>query len=631
MNARKWLACLLVVGAASTAMTPAAELAPENKDKLVALDASLQKVAQLYREKKHDEMNKLIGEAESTLGSLQAGGTLTEPVLAPFKARLAAAQKLSAHALVATAAPAPAAAKPSGTRPRPGAPAPAAGGGVDFARDIAPIFVARCNGCHVRGSQGGLNIGTYANLMAGTNGNLIVVRPGQGQASTIVQKMVDGEMPPSGNQVPQQEIAKIVQWINEGAKFTGDPQASLASLVPGGTPAGGGGPAPIARAGANDKVQFMRDVAPILVDNCFNCHGAAQGNNNSGNFGMYTFAQLMRGGQDGAVISPGNPEASVFVQMIQGTAKGQDGNLRPRMPRNGRLEDAEINTIIQWVRDGAKFDGEDPAMSIELAWRIAVAKRATHEELMAQRLATAQKNWKTANPDSPSETIETNDFVFIGNLGPARMQEAVKLAEGEKAKLVQSLKIPTDKPLMKGRLTVFLFDKGFEHKEFGRVVETRELPAGLNSHWFFNYIDAYACVVAPADKPETMLPMLAETIVGAYLDSCGPEMPRWFAIGTARNIASKMHPNSVVGKQWEDALASAFSSGIKPDAIMTTKNPDAGVSALSQAFVKELMKTPQWTGLLNNLKGGARFTDSFSRAYNVGPLQLMTNWLSRGR
>jgi mono/diheme cytochrome c family protein len=589
----------------------------------------LQKVVQFYREKKLDEMNKLIGEIESTIGSLQAGGTLTEPVLAPFKARLAAAQKLSAHALIATTAsstPAPGAPKPTGTRPgRPTAPMPAGGTGVDFARDVVPIFVAKCGNCHVRGNRGDFNMGTYAMLMAGTQGNLAVIKPGKGATSTIVEKMESGEMPPGGNKVTQQELATIIKWIDEGAKFAGDPQGSLLALAPGAAGGPNGMPV-VARAGANDKVQFMRDVAPILIDNCFNCHGSAQGNNNSGNFGMYTFAQLMRGGQDGPVVAAGNPDGSVFVQMLRGTAKGQDGSPRPKMPRNGELDQAEMDAIVTWIRDGAKFDGEDANMSIELAWRIAMAKKATHEELKAQRLTTAQKNWKTANPDSPGETIETDDFVFIGNVGSARMSEIVKLAEGEKAKLVTSLKIPTDKPLMKGRLTMFVFDKGFEHKEFGRVVENRELQGG-NSHWFFNHIDAYACVVAPSDKVDAMAPLLAETIVGAYLDSCGPEMPRWFAVGTARNIASKMHPNSVVGKQWEDALASAFSSGIKPDAIMTTTNLDAGTAALSQAFVKDLMRAPSWSGLLSNLRSGARFEGAFNTAFRSAPLPLFGNWL----
>ena len=630
MNARKWLACLVVAGAAWTAVAAAVELAPENKDKLVALDGQLQKVVQLYREKKLDEMNKLIGEIESSVGSLQAGGTLTEPVLAPFKARLAAAQKLSMHALIATTAsptPAPGAPKPSGTRP--GRPvAMPMGTGVDFARDVVPIFVAKCGNCHVRGNRGDFNMGTYAMLMAGTQGNLAVIKPGKGATSTIVEKMESGEMPPGGNKVSPQELATIIKWIDEGAKYAGDPQGSVLALVPGAAGGPNGMPA-IARAGAGDKIQFMRDVAPILIDNCFNCHGSA--NQNSGNFSLYTFNLLMRGGQDGPVVAPGNPEGSVFVQMLRGTAKAQDGTTRPRMPRNGQLDAAEMDTLVNWIRDGAKFDGEDAGMSIELAWRIAMAKKATHEELKAQRMTAAQKNWRTANPDSPGETIETADFLFIGNLGPARMQEVVALAEAEKAKLITSLKIPTDKPLQKGRLTIFVFDKGFEHKEFGRVVENRELPAGLNSHWFFNYIDGYACVVAPSDKIDTMAPLLAETIVGSYLDSCGSEMPRWFAIGTARNIATKMHPNSPIGKQWEDAVAMAFSSGIKPDGIMTTKNPDAGTSALAQAFVKDLMKTPPWTGLFNNIKSGARFDGAFSTAFRGPPLGLMTNWMSRGR
>lgn len=651
MFARRSLLMLVFAAACWAPFARTAELAADKKEKLVAIDASLQKAVQLYREKKIDDLKKLVGEIDIAISSFQVaneGDAAVEPILAPFKARLHAARKLAEHVpvQVATAVkPKPAgtgakpAAMPAGTMPAPATaaapgtalvkPLALAPGEVSFTREVVPMLVSKCGGCHISRTAGGLSLANYAAIMAGTNGNLTVIKPGQGATSTLAQKISDGEMPPSGgNTVSDAELATLIKWIDQGAKYDSNDQTTSLGLFKADGSYGVVTAPVVARANVNDKILFMRDVAPILVNECFDCHGNVGGNNNAGNFGMATFQALMRGGQDGPVVKPGDVEGSVLVQMLKGTAKDQMMNNRRRMPQNGTPWDENKMTIItNWIRDGAKFDGEDQTMSIELAYRIALAKAATHEELTAQRMTLAKKNWATANPDSPSETIEMTDFLLVGDLGPVRMQEVQKVVEAERNKIVQTLKIPGDKPLLKGRLTINFFDKGFEHKEYSRVNEQRELSNGISAHWFFNYIDAYACITASKDSAETMAPLIAEMIIGAYIDSCGPEAPKWFTIGTARNIAAKLHTKSEITKKWEDDLQSVGT--VSADGILKTKNPDAGIAALSQDFVKGLARSPAWNTFLANIMKGTRFDGAFRQAYGSDPLPMMQKWANR--
>lgn len=647
MNARR-LGLGLCVAAATvwSATSHGVELSAENKEKLVWLDQSLQKVVTLYREHKTEELKALVDEIDGAITGLQIANesdTVIEPVLAPFRLRLAAARKLVERAPLQTASAAPVkgsampAAKPmptamaSGTVPRPRATASAtrrprpgqAMAGVSFVNDVAPIFVAKCGNCHIRGNRGDFSMATFAELAAGTGGTLAVIKPGQGATSTIVEKMASGEMPPGGNKVTADELATITKWIDQGAKFDGpDMRMSLNSFAP-----GAAGTGQVARATGNESVHFMRDVAPILMDNCFECHGADRPNDNSDNFGMFRFSDLMRGGQSGPVVVPGNPNGSILVQMLKGTAKGAQGEMRPQMPRRAPpLDDADMAKITTWIAEGAKFDGENPEQSISLAVRMAIAKKATHEELMQSRAATAKKNWSTANPDSPSETLETTDFLLIGDVGPVRMEETKKVLEAERAKIATALKLPAGKPMVKGRITVYVFDKAFEHKEFARVVEQREIASGVNSHWTYNYIDAYACVVATPGAAEEFAPLLAETVIGCYFDSVAEGLPRWFAVGTARNMAAKMHPQNPIVKSWEDG---AVSSGVTPQTLVNSRNLDAGMGAVSQAFVKDLMRSPKWTSLMNGLASGARFDGAFAQAFGGPPLPLLTQWVSR--
>ncbi|MFM7593130.1 MAG: c-type cytochrome domain-containing protein, partial [Isosphaeraceae bacterium] len=79
------------------------------------------------------------------------------------------------------------------------------------------------------------------------------------------------------------------------------------------------------KAEAGDKpVSFMKDVAPMLVQNCIACHNPRK---SESKYVMTTFAQLAKGGQQGEDVTlvPGDVDGSYFVELIRHDAK-------PRMP-----------------------------------------------------------------------------------------------------------------------------------------------------------------------------------------------------------------------------------------------------------------------------------------------------------
>jgi mono/diheme cytochrome c family protein len=101
-------------------------------------------------------------------------------------------------------------------------------------------------------------------------------------------------------------------------------------------------------------LSFMRDVAPILIENCIACHNPRK---SESKYVMTTFSQLAKGGQQGEGITlvPGKPEESYLVELIR--PGGQ-----PRMPyKQEPLPAEKITTIERWVAEGAKYDGGQPA------------------------------------------------------------------------------------------------------------------------------------------------------------------------------------------------------------------------------------------------------------------------------
>ncbi len=102
------------------------------------------------------------------------------------------------------------------------------------------------------------------------------------------------------------------------------------------------------------KVDFVRDVQPILREHCYECHGPSMQKNN---FRLDVRRDAMRGGTI-AVIGPGNSEGSRLYQRLIGSDFGR------QMPPTGPLKPAEIATVKAWIDQGAVWpdaaSGETP-------------------------------------------------------------------------------------------------------------------------------------------------------------------------------------------------------------------------------------------------------------------------------
>ncbi|HYE18639.1 MAG TPA: DUF1553 domain-containing protein [Tepidisphaeraceae bacterium] len=91
---------------------------------------------------------------------------------------------------------------------------------------------------------------------------------------------------------------------------------------------------------------FDRDVAPVFVTHCLDCHG---GPDPKGKFDLTTRARAMAGGEDGVSIIPGKPADSRLWELIDA------GKMPPKKP----LPPAEREIIREWIAAGAKW-GSDP-------------------------------------------------------------------------------------------------------------------------------------------------------------------------------------------------------------------------------------------------------------------------------
>ena len=99
-------------------------------------------------------------------------------------------------------------------------------------------------------------------------------------------------------------------------------------------------------------VSFVRDVAPILVEQCVECHRADK---SKGAYRLDHFeAMLKAGDSEEKPIVPGKPEASELFRLI--SLHDEDD----RMPKKGDpLSEKQQAIVRQWIAEGAKYDAKD--------------------------------------------------------------------------------------------------------------------------------------------------------------------------------------------------------------------------------------------------------------------------------
>ena len=90
-------------------------------------------------------------------------------------------------------------------------------GPVSFARQIAPIFGAKCAECHgTETKEAGLDLSSYEAAMRGSEYGT-VIEAGDPAGSLLVEMVAAGEMPQDADPLPEEEIALIRSWIQAGA------------------------------------------------------------------------------------------------------------------------------------------------------------------------------------------------------------------------------------------------------------------------------------------------------------------------------------------------------------------------------------------------------------------------------
>src|SRR5260221_2729061 len=161
----------------------------------------------------------------------------------------------------------------------------------------------------------------------------------------------------------------------------------------------------ISLGAADAKVEFNRDVRPILSDKCFACHGAdAKAKGIPLRLDSESEAKRELGSGRFAIV-PGDLAASRLVQRISTENKAM------RMPPAASgvaLTPGEIDTLKRWIEQGAPWQQH-------WSFLAPVRRPGTIDDFVSQRLA---RNGMTPSPAASKETLIRRVSLDLRGLPP---------------------------------------------------------------------------------------------------------------------------------------------------------------------------------------------------------------------
>jgi mono/diheme cytochrome c family protein len=111
-----------------------------------------------------------------------------------------------------------------------------------------------------------------------------------------------------------------------------------------------GAPLSAADASSSGLEFFENRIRPVLAEHCYQCHSAGAAKI-GGSLIMDTKEDFLKGGIDGPVVVPGDPDASLLIQAVR--YDHPERQMPPPKSGGQKLPAIAITDLTAWVKMGA--------------------------------------------------------------------------------------------------------------------------------------------------------------------------------------------------------------------------------------------------------------------------------------
>jgi hypothetical protein len=226
---------------------------------------------------------------------------------------------------------------------------------------------------------------------------------------------------------------------------------------------------------ADQLAFFESKIRPILVTHCYECHSAEQKKANGG-LTVDSRESLLKGGDSGSALTPGNPDASLLITAVRQTDKDL------RMPPKQKLSSTQIADLEAWVKLGAP-DPREPVAKLIAAGAPRTKYGVSVEE--------GRKFWSLQPVKAPTlPSVKNRDWALtpVDDFILARL-EAAGVAPAEQADrrtLLRRLTFDlTGLPPTPAEMTSFLADESPQawERAVDRLLASNRYGERWGRHW----------------------------------------------------------------------------------------------------------------------------------------------------
>jgi mono/diheme cytochrome c family protein len=245
----------------------------------------------------------------------------------------------------------------------------------DLGIEARNIIANHCYDCHsIKKSKGKLRLDALEYMLkGGEEGPALVV--GHPEKSEMIRRIKlpasdDDAMPNKGKRLTKKEIEILEVWVKQGAPWPNtdlkstasvsalDQKSELAENVDRFKDLGSSEDRIINTSealtkapevlNANQLQELNINVRTILAHNCYTCHNATK---TKGGLRLDKKEFIFKGGEDGPILVPGNPEKSDMIRRVKLPFGHDDA-----MPTKGkRLSKEDVAMLEYWIQQGAPW------------------------------------------------------------------------------------------------------------------------------------------------------------------------------------------------------------------------------------------------------------------------------------
>ncbi|MFN0170818.1 MAG: PSD1 and planctomycete cytochrome C domain-containing protein [Bryobacteraceae bacterium] len=170
----------------------------------------------------------------------------------------------------------------------------------------------------------------------------------------------------------------------------------------------------------NTDEYFETKVRPLLAGQCYGCHAEM----NTAGLRLDSRQALLKGGNHGPAIVPGDPEKSILIQVLRHAHESI------KMPPKGPLSKDQVESIADWVREGAYWpeaakasvrhqEEREPTPEQKSSWAFRPLKAQPGASIDGLVRAALQKKGLAQNPRAAKAVLLRRLSFDLTGLPPA--------------------------------------------------------------------------------------------------------------------------------------------------------------------------------------------------------------------